>query len=63
MGVGICCSDCFVFLRVVSQYLKQINNQSRAVEKELERSIQNAELQRLLKIENHWCFLYLFERK
>ena len=33
------------------KYLKQINNQSRAVEKELERSIQNAELQRLLKIE------------
>ena len=33
------------------KYLKQINNQSRSVEKELERSIQNAELQRLLKIE------------
>ena len=31
--------------------MKQINNQSRSVEKELERSIQNAELQRLLKIE------------
>lgn len=38
------------------KYLKQINNQSRAVEKELERSIQNAELQRLLKIEKSLVF-------
>ena len=36
--------------------MKQINNQSRAVEKELERSIQNAELQRLLKIEKSLVF-------
>lgn len=33
------------------KYLKQLNNQSRQVEQELERSIQNEELQRLLKIE------------
>ncbi len=33
------------------KYLKQINNQSRLVEIELEKSIQNEELQRLLKIE------------
>lgn len=38
------------------KYLKQIDNQSRAVEKELERSIQNAELQRLLKIEKSLVF-------
>lgn len=38
------------------KYLKQINNQSRAVEKELEKSIQNAELQRLLKIEKSLVF-------
>lgn len=38
------------------KYLKQINNQSRAVEKELERSIQNEELQRLLKIEKSLVF-------
>lgn len=38
------------------KYLKQINNQTRAVEKELERSIQNAELQRLLKIEKSLVF-------
>lgn len=38
------------------KYLKQINNQSRAVEKELERSIQNSELQRLLKIEKSLVF-------
>ena len=38
------------------KYLKQINNQSRSVEKELERSIQNAELQRLLKIEKSLVF-------
>lgn len=38
------------------KYLKQLNNQSRAVEKELERSIQNAELQRLLKIEKSLVF-------
>lgn len=38
------------------KYLKQINNQSRLVEKELERSIQNEELQRLLKIEKSLVF-------
>lgn len=38
------------------KYLKQIDNQSRAVEKELEKSIQNAELQRLLKIEKSLVF-------
>ncbi len=38
------------------KYLKQLNNQSRSVEKELERSIQNAELQRLLKIEKSLVF-------
>lgn len=38
------------------KYLKQLNNQSRAVEKELEKSIQNAELQRLLKIEKSLVF-------
>ena len=38
------------------KYLKQINNQSRAAEKELEKSIQNAELQRLLKIEKSLVF-------
>lgn len=38
------------------KYLKQINNQSRAVEKELEKSIQNSELQRLLKIEKSLVF-------
>lgn len=38
------------------KYLKQINNQSRDVEKELEKSIQNAELQRLLKIEKSLVF-------
>lgn len=38
------------------KYLKQINNQSRQVEKELERSIQNVELQRLLKIEKSLVF-------
>ena len=38
------------------KYLKQINNQSRSGEKELERSIQNAELQRLLKIEKSLVF-------
>lgn len=38
------------------KYLKQINNQSRSVEKELEKSIQNAELQRLLKIEKSLVF-------
>lgn len=38
------------------KYLKQLNNQTRAVEKELERSIQNAELQRLLKIEKSLVF-------
>lgn len=38
------------------KYLKQINNQSRAVERELEKSIQNAELQRLLKIEKSLVF-------
>lgn len=38
------------------KYLKQLNNQSRAVEKELERSIQNAELQKLLKIEKSLVF-------
>lgn len=38
------------------KYLKQINNQSRAVEKELERSVQNEELQRLLKIEKSLVF-------
>lgn len=38
------------------KYLKQINNQSRQVEKELEKSIQNEELQRLLKIEKSLVF-------
>ena len=38
------------------KYLKQINNQSRQVEKELERSIENEELQRLLKIEKSLVF-------
>lgn len=38
------------------KYLKQINNQTRSVEKELERSIQNVELQRLLKIEKSLVF-------
>lgn len=38
------------------KYLKQINYQSRLVEKELERSIQNVELQRLLKIEKSLVF-------
>lgn len=38
------------------KYLKQINNQSRQVENELERSIQNVELQRLLKIEKSLVF-------
>lgn len=38
------------------KYLKQINNQSRLVEKELEKSIQNEELQRLLKIEKSLVF-------
>lgn len=38
------------------KYLKQINNQSRSVEKELERSIQNEELQKLLKIEKSLVF-------
>ncbi|MDL2283048.1 magnesium transporter CorA family protein [Odoribacter sp. OttesenSCG-928-G04] len=33
------------------KYLKRLNNQSRQVEQELERSIQNEELQKLLKIE------------
>lgn len=38
------------------KYLKQINNQSRQVEKELEKSIQNEELQKLLKIEKSLVF-------
>lgn len=38
------------------KYLKQLNNQTRAVEQELERSIQNAELQRLQKIEKSLVF-------
>lgn len=38
------------------KYLKQLNNQSRAVEKELERSVQNEELQRLLKVEKSLVF-------
>lgn len=38
------------------KYLKQLNNQSREIEKELERSIQNAELQRLLKVEKSLVF-------
>lgn len=38
------------------KYLKQLNNQTRAVEKELEKSIQNAELQKLLKIEKSLVF-------
>lgn len=38
------------------KYLKQLNNQSRAVEKELEKSIQNEELQKLLKIEKSLVF-------
>ena len=38
------------------KYLKQINNQSRLVEKELEKSIENEELQRLLKIEKSLVF-------
>lgn len=38
------------------KYLKQINNQTRTVEKELEKSIQNAELQKLLKIEKSLVF-------
>ncbi len=38
------------------KYLKQINHQTRMVEKELERSIQNSELQRLLKIEKSFVF-------
>lgn len=38
------------------KYLKQISNQSRQVEKELERSIENEELQRLLKIEKSLVF-------
>jgi len=38
------------------KYLKQINNQSRFVEKELEKSIQNEELQKLLKIEKSLVF-------
>lgn len=38
------------------KYLKQINNQSRDVERELEISVQNAELQRLLKIEKSLVF-------
>lgn len=38
------------------KYLKQLNNQSRAVEKELEGSIQNAELQLMLKIEKSLVF-------
>lgn len=38
------------------KYLKQLNNQTRAVEKELECSIRNEELQRLLKIEKSLVF-------
>lgn len=38
------------------KYLKQINYQSRQVEKELEKSIENEELQRLLKIEKSLVF-------
>lgn len=38
------------------KYLKQLNNQTRSVEKELEKSIQNAELQKLLKIEKSLVF-------
>lgn len=38
------------------KYLKQINYQSRRVEKELEKSIENEELQRLLKIEKSLVF-------
>lgn len=38
------------------KYLKQINNQSRLVENALEKSIQNEELQRLLKIEKSLVF-------
>lgn len=38
------------------KYLKQLNNQTRAVEKELEFSIRNEELQRLLKIEKSLVF-------
>ena len=38
------------------KYLKQINNQTGQVEKELERSIENEELQRLLKIEKSLVF-------
>lgn len=38
------------------KYLKQINNQTRTVEQELEKSIQNEELQKLLKIEKSLVF-------
>jgi magnesium transporter len=38
------------------EYLKQINNQMNMAEKELERSIRNEELQRLLKIEKSLVF-------